>query len=63
VVIRAFLQVTYYLRVEPEKDPSLPRIAYTVDVIRDVPVFGIYGIACCRFVLACPASSPGGVHF
>jgi Domain of unknown function (DUF4178) len=35
----------YYLRIEPEVDPSLPRIGYNVSVIRDVPVFGIYGIA------------------
>jgi Domain of unknown function (DUF4178) len=35
----------YYLRIEPEADPSLPSIHYTIDVIRDVPVFGIYGIA------------------
>jgi len=35
----------YYLRIEPEADPSLPSIAYTVDVTHDVPVFGIYGIA------------------
>jgi hypothetical protein len=35
----------YYMRIEPEADPSLPNIRYTVDVIRDVPVFGIYGIA------------------
>jgi len=35
----------YYLRIEPEADSSLPRIPYSVDVIHDVPVFGIYGIA------------------
>jgi hypothetical protein len=35
----------YYLRIEPEADPSLPNISYTVDVIHDVPVFGIYAIA------------------
>lgn len=35
----------YYLRIEPEADPALPNIPYEVDVIRDVPVFGIYGIA------------------
>jgi len=45
VVIPSVPAGHYYLRVEPETDPSLPRIAYTVDVIRDVPVFGIYGIA------------------
>jgi len=35
----------YFLRIEPEVDPSLPLIPYTVGVRRDVPVFGIYGIA------------------
>jgi uncharacterized protein DUF4178 len=45
VVIPSVPPGHYYLRIEPETDPSLPRIAYTVDVIRDVPVFGIYGIA------------------
>jgi len=35
----------YFLRIEPEVDPSLPRIPYSVEVRRDVPVFGIYGIA------------------
>ena len=45
VVIPSVPAGRYYLRIEPETDPSLSRIAYTVDVIRDVPVFGIYGIA------------------
>ena len=35
----------YYLRIEPEADPSLPSMAYSVGVVRDVPVFGICGIA------------------
>src|SRR5947208_8371032 len=35
----------YYLRIEPEADPALPGIPYTVEVNRDVPVLGIYGIA------------------
>ena len=35
----------YYLRIEPEADPALAGIPYTVEVHRDVPVFGIYGIA------------------
>jgi hypothetical protein len=35
----------YYFRIEPEADPTLPGIPYTVDVRRDVPVAGIYGIA------------------
>jgi len=45
VVIPSVPPGHYYLRIEPEADPSLPSIAYTVDVTHDVPVFGIYGIA------------------
>ena len=51
VVIPSVPAGHYYLRIEPETDPSLPRIAYTVDVIRDVPVFGIYGIAFAALLL------------
>jgi hypothetical protein len=35
----------YYLRIEPEVAPRHPQIAYTVEVRRDVPVFGFYGWA------------------
>jgi len=45
VVIPSVPPGHYYLRVEPEVDPSLPLIPYTIEVRRDVPVFGIYGIA------------------
>jgi hypothetical protein len=45
VVISSVPPGRYYLRIEPEADPSLPSIPYTVDVTYDVPVFGIYGIA------------------
>ena len=45
VVIPSVPPGHYYLRMEPEADPSLPSIPYTVDVTHDVPVFGIYGIA------------------
>jgi len=45
VVIPSVPAGHYYLRIEPEVDPSLPTVLYTVDVIRDVPVYGIYGIA------------------
>jgi Domain of unknown function (DUF4178) len=34
----------YYLRIEPEADRLHPRIVYTVDVKRDVPVHVFYGI-------------------
>jgi hypothetical protein len=45
VVISSVPPGHYYLRIEPEADPSLPSIPYTIDVTHDVPVFGIYGIA------------------
>jgi hypothetical protein len=45
VVIPSVPPGHYYLRIEPEVDPALPGIPYTVDVIQDVPVFGIYAIA------------------
>jgi hypothetical protein len=35
---------TYYLRIEPEVDASHPQIVYSVDVRRDVPVNGFFGI-------------------
>lgn len=34
----------YYLRIEPEVDRNHPPIVYTVEVKRDVPVVGFYGI-------------------
>jgi hypothetical protein len=34
----------YYLRIEPEVDPRHPRINYSVEVTRDVPVAAFYGI-------------------
>jgi len=45
VVIPSVPAGRYYLRIEPEVDPSLRSTPYSVTVIRDVPVFGIYGIA------------------
>ena len=45
VVIPSVPPGHYYLRIEPEADPLLPGLAYSVDVTRDVPVLGIYGIA------------------
>ena len=45
VVIPSVPAGHYYLRIEPEVDPTLPQISYSVQVRRDVPVFGIYGIA------------------
>jgi hypothetical protein len=51
VVIPSVPAGHYYLRIEPEVDPALPAISYTVDVIRDVPVPGIYGIALVALLL------------
>jgi hypothetical protein len=45
VVIPSVPPGHYFLRIEPEVDPTLPRIPYTVQVRRDVPVFEIYGLA------------------
>ncbi len=45
VVIPSVPPGHYYLRIEPEADPSLPNTTYGVIVTRDVPVLGIYGIA------------------
>ena len=45
VVISSVPPGQYFLRIEPEVDPLLPVISYTVQVRRDVPVFGIYGLA------------------
>jgi Domain of unknown function (DUF4178) len=35
----------YYLRIEPESDPVHPQIVYQLEVKRDVPVTGIFGVA------------------
>ena len=45
VVIPSVPPGHYYFRIEPEADPTLPRLTYSLEVIHDVPVFGIYGIA------------------
>jgi hypothetical protein len=41
----------YYLRIEPESDPTLGMIGYTVTVTRDVPVMGIYLLALAALLL------------
>lgn len=45
VVIPSVPSGHYYLRVEPEGDARHPAIPYTVVVLRDVPVFGFFGLA------------------
>ena len=51
VVIPTVPSGHYFLRIEPEMDPALSSIPYTVSVTRDVPVFGIYGIALVALLL------------
>ncbi len=41
----------YYLRIEPEADALHPRIGYTVDVKRNVPVYAFYGIGLMALLL------------
>lgn len=41
----------YYLRIEPEADALHPRIVYTVDVKRNVPVYEFYGIGVVALLL------------
>jgi Domain of unknown function (DUF4178) len=45
VIIPSVPAGKYYLRIEPEADRAHPRINYWVQVTRDVPVFGWYGVA------------------
>lgn len=45
VVIPSVPPGQYYLRIEPEVDPAVGAISYSVQLTRDVPVLGIYGIA------------------
>jgi hypothetical protein len=45
VVIPSIPSGHYYFRIEPEVDPAVPAVSYSVEVTRDVPVLGIYGLA------------------
>jgi hypothetical protein len=45
VVISSVPSGHYYLRIEPEVDPRHSAISYSVEVKRDVPVPGFFGIA------------------
>ena len=45
VVVPSIPAGHYYLRIEPEVDPKHPPISYSVEVKRDVPVLGFFGIA------------------
>ncbi len=53
VIIPSIPAGHYYLRIEPEVDPKHPPITYSVQVKRDVPVLGFFGIA--FFALLIPA--------
>ena len=44
VVVPSVPSGRYYLRIEPEADPRLSNIAYSVEVRRNVPVMAFYGI-------------------
>ena len=44
VVVPSVPPGKYYLRIEPEAGANRPLLFYTVDVRRDVPVLGFYGI-------------------
>jgi Domain of unknown function (DUF4178) len=45
VVIPSVPSGNYYLRVEPESDPSPRTISYTISAKRDVPQMSLFGIA------------------
>jgi hypothetical protein len=45
VVIPSVPSGHYYFRIEPEVDPAVPAISYSIEVTRDVHVLGIYAIA------------------
>jgi Domain of unknown function (DUF4178) len=44
VVVPSVPSGRYYLRIEPEADPRLSNITYSVEVRRNVPVMAFYGI-------------------
>jgi Domain of unknown function (DUF4178) len=45
VIIPSVPAGQYYLRIEPEGDPKHPTINYSVEVQRNVPVYGFFGLA------------------
>jgi len=63
VVIPSVPSGQYYLRIEPEVDPKHPPIAYTVKVMRDVPVFGFFGIAFLALLLPAIAITWRSINF
>lgn len=63
VVIPSVPSGHYYLRIEPEVDPKHPPIAYSVKVMRDVPVFGFFGIAFLALLLPAIAITWRSINF
>ena len=63
VVIPSVPSGQYYLRIEPEVDPKHPPIAYSVKVMRDVPVFGFFGIAFLALLLPAIAITWRSINF
>ena len=57
VVIPSVPSGRYYLRIEPEADPTMLATSYTVEVARDVHPFGIYGLAFLALLLPALAIS------
>lgn len=53
----------YYLRIEPEVDPKHAPITYSVQVKRDVPVLGFFGIAFLALLLPAMAITWRSISF
>jgi hypothetical protein len=53
----------YYLRIEPEVDPKHAPIVYSVEVKRDVPVLGFFGIAFLALLLPAIAITWRAINF
>jgi hypothetical protein len=53
----------YYLRIEPEVDPRHGLLVYSVEVKRDVPVLGFFGIAFLALLLPAIAITWRSINF
>jgi hypothetical protein len=63
VVIPSIPAGHYYLRIEPEVDARHPPISYSVQVKRDVPVVGFFGIAFLALLLPAIAITWRSMNF
>lgn len=63
VVIPSIPAGHYYLRIEPEVDARHPPISYSVQVKRDVPVLGFFGIAFLALLLPAIAITWRSMNF